>query len=205
VDGGQSAKAAGDRVERFRPTSGRFTGLVLVVGGLLVAVLAVADPAQVIAEVGAAGFFVAVLGWAATLRPRVSVVEDDLELRNMLETVTIPLAAVEELAVRQVLAVRAGEKRFTSPALGRGRKSLVKGQSAPEFSSGGPSHVPGTYPEFVEERIRKRVADARAAAGIRPGSAEQMALADGVRRVTAWPELVLLAISAAALAIVLVL
>lgn len=205
MDGGQSADlAGGDRAERFRPTSGRFTGLVLVLGGLLMAGLAVADPSEVVPEVGAGGFLAAAIGWAAILRPRVSVLEGDLVLRNMLETVSIPLAAVEELAVRQVLVVRAGERRFTSPALGRQRRSLVTGQAAAGAPSGGPAHVPGTYPEFVEERIRTRLADARAAAGVRPGSAEQVALAGQVRRTTAWPEVVWVAAGVLVLVIAIV-
>jgi len=201
VDRKQSTPAPIGGVERFRPTSGRFTGAVLVVAGLAVGALSLIEPSTVIPEVGAGGLVAAVLGWTAMLRPRVSVVEDDLELRNMLETVNIPLAAVEEMAVRQVLAVQAGEKRFTSPALGRKRKSLVRGQTVDEAPSGGSAHVPGTYPEFVEERIRKRVAEARARVGVRPGSAEQLALAVGVRRAPAWPEIVALAASAVVLVV----
>ncbi len=205
MDRKQSPQAPIHDVERFRPTSGRFTGAVLVVAGLAFGALSLIEPSQVIPEVGAGGFFAAVLGWTAMLRPRVSVVHDDLELRNMLETVSIPLAAVEEMAVRQVLAVRAGEKRFTSPALGRGRKSLVKGQTVDEAPSDGPSHVPSTYPEFVEDRIRKRIMGARAHAGVRPGSDEQVALASGVRRAPAWPEIVALVVSAVGLVTAVVL
>ncbi|MEO5852022.1 MAG: hypothetical protein ABIQ15_05875 [Nocardioides sp.] len=200
----QSPGTGGDRVEKFQPTSGRITGVVLVVGGIALAALALLQPSEVIPEVGAGGALAAVLGWAASLRPGVSVVEDDLQLRNMLETVTIPLVAVEELAVRQVLAVRAGRKRYTSPALGRGRRSLATRGTAADTPTDGQRHVSVTYPEYVEQQIRKRVADACAAAGVRPGSAEQLALAAGVRREPAWPEIVAIVVSVLALTAVIV-
>jgi hypothetical protein len=206
--GMQQPGRAGDQgsVERFRPTSGRFTGIVLEVGALAVAALSVVDRDAVIPEVGVTALFLAVIGWAVVLRPRVSLVGDDLELRGMVGTVAIPLAAVEELAVRQMLAVRAGDKRFTSPALGRSRRSLVKQKlpaDAPE--DGGAQHVPQSYPEYVEERIRQRVDDAVARAGVRRGSDEQVALASGVRRTHAWPEIIALAGTAVATVLVIAL
>jgi hypothetical protein len=207
--GRQQPGRAGDegRVERFRPTSGRFTGIVLVVGALSLAVLSVVDDDAVIPEVGVAALFVAVLGWVVTLRPRVSLVGDDLELRGMLDSVAIPLAAVEELAVRQVLAVRAGDRRFTSPALGRSLRSLVKANRPSEVpDDAGPAKVwSESYPEYVEERIRQRVDDAVARAGIRRGSDDQVALACGVRRRAAWPEIIALVGTAVATVLVLAL
>jgi hypothetical protein len=206
----QQPGRAGDegRVERFRPTSGRFTGIVVVAGALAVAAMSVVDSDAVIAEVGVAALFVAVLGWAVALRPRVSLVGDDLELRGMVDTVAIPLAAVEELAVRQVLAVRAGDKRFTSPAVGRSRSSLLKASRPSEAPEGGASAsrvLSQSYPEYVEERIRQRVDDAVAQAGIRRGSDDQVALASGVRRTAAWPEIIALVGTAVATLLVIAL
>ncbi|MCW2852334.1 MAG: hypothetical protein JWM84_1998, partial [Nocardioides sp.] len=94
-----------DRPERFAPTSGRVMGLIGMVLSLGVVGIGLFDRDAGIADsVIAACALLALLLWAAMLRPRVSLVGDDLELRNMLETVRIPLAAVEELAVRQLLA-----------------------------------------------------------------------------------------------------
>ena len=62
--------------------------------------------------------FAGILSYAALLRPAVRVDSDALVLRNMLDTNVVPLAAIDEVAVRQVLAVRADEKRYVSPAIG---------------------------------------------------------------------------------------
>lgn len=187
-----------EQPERFAPTSGRVMGVV----GLLLAVFVVgfglADP-----DLGFADWVIAlsalggVLVWAAVLRPRVSLVGEHLELRNMLETDLIPLAAIEELAVRQLLAVRTGDRRFLCPALGKSRRQL---RGRPAFGSGAvagrlrskPSDARTTvdFADFVEQRIRQRMEDERAARGIRAGSAEQLALAKEVRRQPAWPEIV---------------
>ena len=194
-------------MERFRPTSGRFTGVVLLAAAAVTAMLSVVDPDSVIPEVGVAAVLVGILAWSVALRPRVSLVGDDLELRGMVDTVAIPLAAVEELAVRQVMAVRAGDKRFTSPAVGRTRRALVKGKKAvadPNTAETSRLAAP-TYAEFVEDRVRQRVDDAMAATGIRRGSPEQVALGAGVRRSPAWPEIVALVGSAVALIVVIVL
>jgi len=194
-------------VERFRPTSGRFTGIVLLVSAAATAVLSVVDSDSVIPEVGVGAVLVGILAWSVTLRPRVSLVGDDLELRGMVDTVAIPLAAVEELAVRQMLAVRAGDKRYTSPAVGRTRRALVKGKKAvadPDTAQTSRVAAP-SYAEFVEDRVRQRVDDAIATTGIRRGSPEQVALGAGVRRSPAWPEIVALVTSAVGLVVVIVL
>jgi hypothetical protein len=202
----QSAGEGTVDVERFRPTSGRFTGIVLLSGATLTVLLAVLDSDKVIKEVGVAAVLVGVLGWTASLRPRVSIVGDDLELRGMLDTVSIPLASVEELAVRQMLVVRSGDKKYTSPALGRSRRSLVKGVKETDPDTDETSRVAASsYPEFVEQRIRQRVEDAMAAQGINRGSAEQVALGAGVRHRTAWLEIGALVVSAVALVAVIIL
>ena len=188
-----------EQPERFAPTSGRLTGVVgmLIFVGLAVAGIVDRDAGfsdWVIALLAA----VAALIWAATLRPRLSLVGDDLEMRNMFETVTIPLAAIEELAVRQVLAVRVGDKRFLSPALGKTRRQLNNRPSMGGAMAGKLRSRPAdertivNYPDFVEERIRQRMQDARDRLGIRAFSDEQRALAEQVRRVPAIPEIVAL-------------
>jgi hypothetical protein len=157
----------------------------------------------------AACALLALLLWAAMLRPRVSIVGDDLELRNMLETVRIPLAAVEELAVRQLLAVRAGDRRYVSPALGKSRRALRRPVGGGAARAGRTPTSPDRvldvdYADFVENRIRQRMEDARAARGIRPGSQEQVALASEVRRSPAWPEVVGVVVLSVAVVVTLV-
>jgi hypothetical protein len=117
------------------------------------------------------------------LRPRVWATESDLVLRNMLDTVRIPLAAIESVAVRQVLAVGAGDARYVSPAIGQSWRRTVK-------AGRGATRKPAeSYPFFVEERIGRLAQDARARLGVRRYSAEQAALAEGVRRQPAWVEI----------------
>jgi len=203
----QSRKPDGNgAVERFRPTSGRLIGIILLAAAAVTAVLSVVDSDSVIPEVGVGAVLVGILAWSVTLRPRVSLVGDELELRGMVDTVAIPLAAVEELAVRQVLAVRAGDKRYTSPAVGRTRRALVKGKTVTDPDTAKTSRVAApSYAEFVEDRVRQRVDDAIATTGIRRGSPEQVALGAGVRRSPAWPEIVALVTSAVGLVVVIVL
>ena len=103
-------------------------------------------------------------------------------MRNMVSEAEIPLAAIEQVALRQVLAVRAGNRRFVSPAIGRSRKSISRqGYAAPDPVA--------NYTDFVEQRIRTRMDDARARSGALT-SDEQLALGSAVRRDWAWPELV---------------
>ncbi|WP_193612111.1 hypothetical protein [Nocardioides lijunqiniae] len=197
-----------ERPERFAPTSGRVMGLLGLTLSLGVVGIGLVDRDGIADWVIAACALLALLFWAAMLRPRVSLVGDDLVLRNMLETVTIPLAAVEELAVRQLLAVRAGDRRYVSPALGKSRRALRRP------AGGGAARVGRTptspdrihdvdYTDFVENRIRQRMEDARAARGIRPSSQEQVALASEVRRSPAWPEVVGVLVLSTALVVTL--
>jgi hypothetical protein len=138
----------------------------------------------------AAALMGAVLVWAAMLRPRVWATPEDLVMRNMLHTAWIPLAAIERIVVRQVLAVSAGEKRYVSPAIGRSWRQTVKAGRTP-----GTKEVAQSYPDFVEERISRLAEDARTRAGVGMLSDEQLALASGVRRAWAWPEVVALVVS----------
>ncbi len=188
-------------VEHFKPTSGLFVGTVLVLAAAIVAVLSLLAPDQVIPEVGIGAILIGLLAWAFTLRPRVSLLGDFLVLRGAVSTTLIPLGAIEELAIRQVLAVRAGDRRYTSSALGKSFAKLMKANR----QSAKPAPAGVKAPEFidyVEDRIRQHMDDARAKAGIRRGSPEQIALGDGVLTRISWPEV--LTIAAATLAFVVV-
>lgn len=179
-------------VERFEATSGRLTGwLTVVLSALLVvAGLAYLDDGFP-AWVAAAGLLVGVLAWAAMLRPSLWVTEQHLVMRNLAETVHIRLAAVEEMAVRQVLAVRAGDRRHVSTVLGRTwRKALLSRRS--HGSADGP-HEGMPYVDWAENRLHELVDQARHRAGVRAGSKEQLALPDAVRREPAVLPLALIA------------
>ncbi|WP_121258272.1 hypothetical protein [Nocardioides ferulae] len=192
-------------IERFRSTSGPVWG---VVGLLLVAVVvafALVERGDATVPLVTGALLVGALVWAAMLRPRVLAAGDDLVLRGMLDTVTVPLAAVDDVVVRQVLAVRAGERRYVSSAVGRSLRQSVRAErpgargAAPATPTG--ADVTVAYADFVEDRIRQLAEDARQRAGVRRWSAEQDALAAGVRREWAWPEIAGLAGLAVALAV----
>ncbi|CAN5359093.1 hypothetical protein BH09ACT12_BH09ACT12_24830 [soil metagenome] len=209
-----------EEVQRFSVSSARVFGVLAVATGVGMIVLILAqsgsDPSYL--AIALIVFFGA-LAWAALLRPRLELDASQLVIRNMLSTDTLPLGAIESVAVRQVLVVVAGGKRYASPAVGRTRRQLHKDgrQSTGGGSHGGmmgfvpsfpsspeqPETAKTSYGLFVEERIRSRVADALAQQGIKPRSAEQARLAEGITRQPAFAEIAVLAVSLAASVVLL--
>lgn len=199
-----------DRVS-FGSGSGRVTGVVaLVLAAVIGGWSLVEGQGRGNLAVAAAAVFFAAVAWIAALRPAITVVgDDDLVLRNPLETVTVPLAAIASLDVRQVLVVRAGRRKITSSAIGRTRRQLTKdeGGSTSVLGSRFAARIPkiegadgdararSSYGALVEEQLRARVQTARDLAGVEVGSEEQAALADRIERRPAVPEIVVLAVS----------
>ncbi|MBZ5741351.1 hypothetical protein [Nocardioides mangrovi] len=189
--------------ERFPPTSGRIIGWLGVVTTAVIFVAAVVawspDTALGVALLAALG---GVLSWASLLRPAVWATGDELVLRGMFQTDRIPLAAVDRVVITQVLAVWAGDKRYVSPAIGHSARDVIYARRRPggleqqgmdelqAQASAISAGARGAYQAHVEERIRHLADEARTRAGVRRGSPEQEALASGVRRTWAWPELV---------------
>ncbi|WP_426247083.1 hypothetical protein [Nocardioides sp. LHG3406-4] len=180
-------------VERFPATGGRVTGILIVIAGAAVAVLAVAERDESWAlPVGLAGLTLGAMAWASMLRPALLVDGDFLVMRNMVDTVHVPLAAIELIAVRQVLAVRAGEKRYVSPVIGKSRRKLTRAERAARSEQSKQGEM--DYTAFVEERIRILAEDARAERGVTMLSDEQQALAADVRRDWDWPVIALVTV-----------
>lgn len=172
-------------VERFHATSGQVTGwLTLLLAGIVVLGGVVYRDEGFPAWVAGGALLVGVLAWAAMLRPALWVTGEHLVMRNLLETVHIRLAAVEELAVRQVVAVRAADRRWVSTVVGRTWRKAAQTRHRTAADAGPQEGMP--YADFVEHRLHELVDGARSAAGVRPGSAEQLALPDAVRRERAW-------------------
>jgi hypothetical protein len=163
-NGNQSDSTESGYVEKFPPTSGRVMGVLAV--GLSVAVMlyALFDGDEGFeAPVAWGAAFAAIMSYAALLRPAVRVERDELVLRNMVDTHHIPLAAIDEVAVRQVMAVRADEKRYVSPAIGHSFMRTMR----PKVERDGERSF--TYQEYVRDRLldladgaRKRLAGAEA-------------------------------------------
>ena len=197
-------------VEKFAPNGGT---VIAVLGGIAVVAFVVGwavDPDDVPLWVPGVALFGGVLLYASTVRPRVLVRGSELVLRNMLSTVFIPLAAIEELAVRQVLAVRAGDKRYVCAGVGRTLRQALKGsavQRAREQMGGLRGEMaavrePGmSYADFVEVRLQELVNQDRLRRGVAKYSAEAEALAQDVRRRPAWPEIALLVAAFAVVAV----
>lgn len=190
---------AGEVVERFRPTSGRITGSIALLLVAAVVAIGVLDPERGFSpEVVWAALVVGVLAWSSMLRPRLWATGSRLVMRNMLTTVSVPLAAIEQVVVGQVCVVRAGDRRYVCPAVGKSWRQALRRDRPRE---------PGTavpYASFVEDRVRQLAEEARVAAGVALLSDEQLALADDVRRQWAWPEIVALVVACAGLVVTLV-
>ncbi|HEY0952867.1 hypothetical protein [Nocardioides sp.] len=167
-------------VERFHATNGRFSGYVGLGCAVLVLALAINSwHAEYAPAAAVAAVLGALLVWAALLRPAVWISGDDLVLRSMFHTDHVPLAAITQVAVGQVLAVVANGRRYTSPVIGYSVRQTVKARRAR-----GDQPVPtasDTYQVFVQERIEHLAAERRELGG---GAADRAA-----RRTFAWPEI----------------
>ncbi len=168
--------------EKFPPTSGRVVGSLAVLLCATLAVYAVLDGEDGFgAPVAWGAAFAGIVSYAALLRPGVRVESDSLVLRNMIDTNVVPLAAVDEVVVRQVLAIRAVGKRYVSPAIGTSFFRTIRPRT------GRDGQVELTYPEYVRDRIL-HLAD-----GARRRSRD--ADPPPVRRQWAWPEIAGLAVT----------
>jgi hypothetical protein len=192
-------------VERFHATSGRVTGwLALALAAVVVLAGLVYRDEGFPPWVTAAGILVGVAAWAAMLRPALWVTDEHLVMRNLAETVHIRLAAVEEMAVRQVLAVRAADRRFVSTVVGRTWRKTLQSRHRPGGTYEDAALAPTEgmhYADFVENRLYDLVDKARRSAGVRAGSPEQLALPDAVRREPAWLPIALLVLATLALVV----
>jgi hypothetical protein len=188
------------RVEKFAPNGGTVSA---VIGGVVAVGFIVAwavDMDEVPLWVPAVALLGAIVLYTSTVRPRVLVQGHELVMRNMLSTVYVPLAAIEEMAVRQVLAVRVGGKRYVCAGVGRSLRQAMKGsavQDARERMGGLRGEIaaatvrePGmNYADFVELRIQELINEDRMRLGIKRFSPEADELARQVRLEPAWPEI----------------
>ena len=188
------------RVEKFAPNGG---SVVAVVGGVVSVgfiVVWVFDMDGVPLWVPAVSLLGGIVLYTSTVRPRVWVVGRELVLRNMLSTIYIPLAAIEEVVIQQVLAVRAGGKRYVCAGVGRTLRQAMKGsavQQAREQMGGFRGELAAAemkepamnYADFVEIRIQELVNEDRMRLGVKRLSPEADELARQIRREPAWPEI----------------
>ncbi|MEI2714612.1 MAG: hypothetical protein V9G04_15280 [Nocardioides sp.] len=200
---GHLDSSGGGVIERFSNGSAWVTGGFLLAIGAALVTTAALERDDVDSWVGALGALAIVVAWIWLLRPRAYVTTQELVLRNPLSTVRIPLAAVEELVVRHYLAVRAGERRFTSAAVGRTLGNRLRHPRPTGDLNTAEGLANAAYGDYVEHRLRGLASDAREREGIALMSPEQDALAATVQRSWAWPELVALVAAAVAFVVLL--
>src|SRR4051794_1994471 len=208
-------------VQTFRATNGRVTGVIGLAMCALVAVLSVATEgpsAAVPSVIGCA--LLAVVVWAALLRPRVSATATELRMKTFAEDVTIPLASIDTVAVRRYLLVRSGGERYICPAVGRSLRKTVRDEMrwqghsqimAPvqaEDLAAVQTEVKGDkgvdYADFVETQIAHLAHVDRATRGIEARSEEEYELGSQVVRRRAWLEVAALAVLGVAFLVALV-
>lgn len=211
-----------EEIQRFRPTNGRFMGVLGLVLCAFVAVVFIVSESAHIAVPGVVGCaFVAVFVWLVMLRPSVSASTTELYLKTLFENVTIPLASVETVLVRRYLLVRSGGRKYICPAISRSLRKTVRN----EMKWGGSQQIltPGlseerlgggslqtevehglAYPDFVEQRIAYLAANDRARRGIEERSEEEYELGSQVVRRPAWLEIAVLAVLGVAFVVALV-
>lgn len=201
---------AAERTETFARAGGHVTAALGLVVAALMVVLGVVDHDNVPLWVPALGLLLAVLVWTSTIRPRVWVEPGTLVMRTMLDTIRIPLAAVEEVAVRQVMAVRAGGRRYVTSGTGRTLRQAMKGsvvERARQERGGLRAEAdrvvePGmVYGDYVELRLRDLVAEDRARRGVAAYSPELDTIAAETRREPAWVDVGALVASVAFLVV----
>ena len=171
-------------------------------GGTAIAVLGAIVIVAFLVGWAAAALLGGALIWTSTIRPRVLVQGTELVLRNMVDTIRIPLAAIDEVAVRQVMAVRAGDRRYVCAGAGRSMRQALRGspsqkarQEAGAFTGEmAVAMEPGIlYADFVENRVNELIRKDRHRLGIGAYTEEAAELAKQVRREWAWPEIAALA------------
>ena len=188
--------------ETFRSSGTLVFGAISAAVSLGLAVLTAVHP-----DVGAPAWVPAALVlltvgvYVAQIRPAVLMEESELVLRNMLHSVHLPWAAIEQVRIQQFLVVRAGGRDYSCAAVGRTRRQIRR--DGPAATTPGTHDLDGSfsYGRLVEGRIDDRAKEARKRQGIAAESPEQSALAEGVRVVRAWPETIVLALAALALVV----
>lgn len=179
-----------DQVTWFGVTSGRVSGWLGLATGVVIVLIGAfqASAAGIVT-----GLLVVLLTWAVLLRPRVGADDTELLLRGIVSTMVLPLASVETVIIRQVLAVRADGHRYVSPAVGRTYREINRQHRA----AGQVDEIPAAgskYADQVQELITERIREARRG-GAPTGPA---------RREWAWPEIGGLGVLVVALVVALV-
>jgi hypothetical protein len=164
-------------VQKFKPTGGTVVGYASIVAlAAAVVVTVLSEPNLLGVRVVLGLVLLMLLTWIALLRPRADATRETLRLRNLLSDHLVPLAHVDEVAVRQMLMVWVGRDRYTCVGIGRSARQLMgnKRKRGPMAVLGveqtddrmGMGQTPevgtsGDYATFVENRIEDLARSAR--------------------------------------------
>lgn len=197
-------------VERFKPTSGMFVGWagIAIAAAVVVSVLLTERSALGLKFALGAAFF-GVLSWATQLRPRATVYPRHVVLRNTVRDAHVPLVQVDEVSMRQFLAVHVGEERYVCIGIGSSRRQEMRARRRRDVSSGmsrlseltvkaeraSYDERAVSYPDFVAGRLEDLV-DRAKRQPTEPVPGEPTTA--GYR--LAWPEIVALAVTGLAFA-----
>lgn len=116
-------------VERFKPTIGRWWGLLglVMMTFVVVAILTSgSDPATLAVAAGAA-----LIGWAtyaALVRPTIHAYDDHLLLRNALSDLRLPWREITDVDIKQTTRVYTGAERHHGVAIGKSARFLLRGE-----------------------------------------------------------------------------
>lgn len=197
-------------VERFKPTSGMFVGWAGVAIAAVIVVSVLLTERSVLGVKFALGAaFFGVLSWATQLRPQATVYPRHVVLRNTVRDAHVPLVQVDEVSMRQFLAVHVGEERYVCIGIGSSRRQEMRSRRRRDVGSGMSRLSELTvkaerasydaravsYPDFVAGRLEELVDQAKREP-TRPAPDEPTTA--GYQ--PAWPEIVALAVTGVAFA-----
>lgn len=195
--------ASAGPVERFKPTTGVLSGwigLVFVAVGIAYVALEVHTKTGLQVALGLA--FLGMVIWVTQLRSRAAAYPSTLLLKNSLVDIRVPLRLVDEVSATRTLNVWVGERRYVCIGIGRSMKSMFKSERASSQSLGfsklhqytetasSPDQRAMTYETFVTNRIQELADRAKKSSTEEP--------APEVRRLPAWPEIVVLVVTGTA-------
>ena len=189
-----------EQVERFTVWSSKIVGVIGLVAVAVIVLLGVTGAGgdyhpAVYAVCGLIGVVI----WVVIIRPEVAIAGDRLVLRNPLNKVGVPLAAIEQIAVRRWVAVRVGDRTLTNAGISRSRRQGVRDDQRKDVT--GIEIAALSYGAIVERRIQRQAEEARDRQGVKLHSDEQLALAADVRKTWAWPEIAALAVLSVAVVV----
>jgi hypothetical protein len=187
-------------VERFKPTGGLLLGWFgLAAAGFAILYVAWTVHTVVGLRIALGAAFFALVVWVTQLRPRATAYPRHVVLKNSLHDTHVPLAAVDEVAIGQTLALWVGKERHVCIGIGNSFREELRVRRRQEQSLGtsrlGELSIRAerantderamSYQTFVVTRLEELVAQAKR---------EQPGEAGEPRRVLAWPEVAALVV-----------